>query len=331
MSTLLEAEHLTKIFTQRGKESFKAVDDVSFTLKPGETLGIVGESGSGKSTLAKMITRLTDITEGTLKFEGKDITRLKHNQLKDVYGNIQMVFQNPVGSFDPRRTLGDGIGESLRNRGMKKADIEKRVAELLEQCGLSSEFAKRYPHEVSGGQCQRAAIARALAVEPKVLICDEATSALDVTIQKQIMELLEELKEKHGLSFIFICHNLALVQMFCDRVLVLYEGKVVESGLQETGGCCIFIECRKRFVWVRKDTTYLAGLFYYRKVFHKTLISCKIGMAEYPPGELVKALKSDRIILAGRQEKGRKCEFLYIVTCKTSTKFTCEIFYGKQL
>ena len=153
MSTLLEAEHLTKIFTQRGKESFKAVDDVSFTLKPGETLGIVGESGSGKSTLAKMITRLTDITEGTLKFEGKDITRLKHNQLKDVYGNIQMVFQNPVGSFDPRRTLGDGIGESLRNRGMKKADIEKRVAELLEQCGLSSEFAKRYPHEVSGGQC----------------------------------------------------------------------------------------------------------------------------------------------------------------------------------
>lgn len=121
----------------------------------------------------------------------------------------------------------------LRNRGMKKADIEKRVAELLEQCGLSSEFAKRYPHEVSGGQCQRAAIARALAVEPKVLICDEATSALDVTIQKQIMELLEELKEKHGLSFIFICHNLALVQMFCDRVLVLYEGKVVESGLPD--------------------------------------------------------------------------------------------------
>lgn len=144
-----------------------------------------------------------------------------------------MVFQNPVGSFDPRRTLGDGIGESLRNRGMKKADIEKRVAEFLEQCGLSSEFAKRYPHEVSGGQCQRAAIARALAVEPKVLICDEATSALDVTIQKQIMELLEELKEKHGLSFIFICHNLALVQMFCDRVLVLYEGKVVESGLPD--------------------------------------------------------------------------------------------------
>ena len=193
MSILLEAEHLTKIFTQRGKNPFKAVNDVSFTLKKGETLGIVGESGSGKSTIAKLLTRLTDITEGTLKFEGKDITRLKQSQLKEVYGDIQMVFQNPVGSFDPRRTLGDGIGESLRNRGMKKADVEKRVAELLEQCGLE----------------------------------------MDVTIQKQIMELLKDLKEKKGLSFIFICHNLALVQMFCDRVLVLYEGKVVESGIPD--------------------------------------------------------------------------------------------------
>lgn len=220
------------IYPER-KKSLKAVNDVSFTLKKGETLGIVGESGSGKSTIAKLITRLTDITEGTLKFEGKDITRLKQSQLKEVYGDIQMVFQNPVGSFDPRRTLGDGIGESLRNRGMKKADVEKRVAELLEQCGLEKEYAKRYPYEVSGGQCQRAAIARALAVEPKVLICDEATSALDVTIQKQIMELLEDLKEKKGLSFIFICHNLALVQMFCDRVLVLYEGRVVESGIPD--------------------------------------------------------------------------------------------------
>ena len=226
----MEAEHLTKVFTQRGKAPFKAVDDVSFTLKAGESLGIVGESGSGKSTLAKMLTRLTDISEGTLKFQGKDITKRKQRQLKEVYGNIQMVFQNPVGSFDPRRTLGDGIGESLRNRGMKKTEVTKRVKELLEQCGLDGEFAGRYPHEVSGGQCQRAAIARALAVEPKVLICDEATSALDVTIQKQIMELLEELKDTHGLSFIFICHNLALVQSFCDKVLVLYDGKVVESG-----------------------------------------------------------------------------------------------------
>ena len=233
MGIILEAEHLTKIFVRKGRVPLKAVDDVSFQLKEGETIGIVGESGSGKSTLAKLLTRLTDISSGTLKFEEKDITSLKAKELKNVYGNIQMVFQNPVSSFDPRRTLGDGIGESLRNRGMKKADIDRRVKEVLEQAGLDHEFATRYLHEVSGGQCQRAAIARALAVEPKVLICDEATSALDVTIQKQVMELLQELKEQHGLSFIFICHNLALVQMFCDRVLVMYQGRIVESGTTE--------------------------------------------------------------------------------------------------
>ena len=230
MSVILEAEHLTKIFTRRGSEPLKAVDDVSFQLRSGETLGIVGESGSGKSTLAKMLTRLTDVSSGTLKVEEKDITSLKRRELREMYGTIQMVFQDPVSSFDPRKTLGYGIGESLRNRGMKKTEVDERVKQALEQCGLSSEFADRYPHEVSGGQCQRAAIARALIVEPKILICDEATSALDVTIQKQIMELLQELKEKRGLSFIFICHNLALVQEFCDRVLVLYDGKNVEEG-----------------------------------------------------------------------------------------------------
>ena len=230
MSIILEAEHLTKVFTTKGKEVLKAVDDVSFQLKAGEILGIVGESGCGKSTLAKLITRLTDLTSGTLIFDGKDITNLSGRELKHFYGKIQMVFQNPLTSFDPRRTLGDGIGESLRNRGMKKEERNRRITEVLEQAGLSAVFADRYPHEVSGGQCQRAAIARALAVEPAILICDEATSALDVTIQKQIMDLLLELKEKQGLSFIFICHNLALVQMFCDRVLVLYDGKVAESG-----------------------------------------------------------------------------------------------------
>ena len=230
MSVILEAEHLTKIFTKRGSEPLKAVDDVSFQLRSGETLGIVGESGSGKSTLAKMLTRLTDISSGTLKVEEKDITSLKRRELREMYGTMQMVFQDPVSSFDPRKTLGYGIGESLRNRGMKKTEVDESVKQALEQCGLSREFADRYPHEVSGGQCQRAAIARALIVEPKILICDEATSALDVTIQKQIMELLQELKEKRGLSFIFICHNLALVQEFCDRVLVLYDGKNVEEG-----------------------------------------------------------------------------------------------------
>ena len=211
----------------------QAIKGISFEVNQGEVIALIGANGAGKTTTLHTVTGLISPKSGQVLFEGKDITRLKQSQLKEVYGDIQMVFQNPVGSFDPRRTLGDGIGESLRNRGMKKADVEKRVAELLEQCGLEKEYAKRYPHEVSGGQCQRAAIARALAVEPKVLICDEATSALDVTIQKQIMELLKDLKEKKGLSFIFICHNLALVQMFCDRVLVLYEGKVVESGIPD--------------------------------------------------------------------------------------------------
>ena len=230
MSILLEAEHLTKTFTQRGKNPLKAVKDVSFTLKKGETLGIVGESGSGKSTIAKLITRLTDITEGTLKFEGKDITRLKQSQLKEVYGDIQMVFQNPVGSFDPRRTLGDGIGESLRNRGMKKADVEKRVAELLEQCGLEKEYAKRYPHEVSGGQCQRAAIARALAVEPKVLICDEATSALDPQTTEAILKLLKKINREMGVTILLITHQMQVVQMICNKVAVMEKGQVIEAG-----------------------------------------------------------------------------------------------------
>lgn len=229
---ILEAEHLKKVFTSH-KKSFTAVDDVSFELKRGECLGIVGESGSGKSTIAKMITRLLDMTEGKVTLFGKDITDAKGKDLKEVYKSIQMVFQMPMESFDPRCTLGDGIGESLRNLGMSRSETRRKVEELLVTCGLTPEFADRYPHQVSGGQCQRAAIARALAVDPALLICDEATSALDVTVQKQVLELLIELKEKKNLSFLLICHDLALVQAFCDKVLVLYHGKVVERGTPE--------------------------------------------------------------------------------------------------
>lgn len=226
---VLEAEHLKKVFTSH-KKSFTAVDDVSFELKRGECLGIVGESGSGKSTIAKMITHLLDMTEGRVTLLGKDITHAKGKDLRETYKNIQMVFQMPMESFDSRRTLGDGIGESLRNQGMSRSETRKKVQELLLTCGLTSEFADRYPHQVSGGQCQRAAIARALAVDPAILICDEATSALDVTVQKQVLELLLQLKMKKNLSFLLICHDLALVQAFCDNVLVLYQGKVVERG-----------------------------------------------------------------------------------------------------
>lgn len=226
---ILEAQHLKKVFIS-GKKSMTAVDDVSFELRQGECLGIVVESGSGKSTIVKMITHLQSITEGNVILKGKDITNVKGKELREVYKDIQMVFQMPMESFDPRCTLGDGIGESLRNMGLSRKETRERVEKLLERCGLDKEYADRYPHQVSVGQCQRAAIARALAVEPSVLICDEATSALDVTVQKQILKLLMELKQKENFSFLLICHDLALVQAFCDRVLVLYHGETVESG-----------------------------------------------------------------------------------------------------
>ena len=230
--TILKAEHLTKTFIS-GKKTLTAVDDVSFELKQGECLGIVGESGSGKSTIAKMLTHLESITDGKVILKGKDITNIKGKELREIYRDIQMVFQMPMESFDPRCTLGDGIGESLRNMGISRTETRRKVEELLERCGLEKEYADRYPHQVSGGQCQRAAIARALAVNPSILICDEATSALDVTVQKQIMELLQKLKKENQLSFLFICHDLALVQLFCDRVIVMHDGHVEEEGTPE--------------------------------------------------------------------------------------------------
>ena len=229
---ILKAEHLKKVFIS-GKKSMTAVDDVSFGLERGECLGIVGESGSGKSTIARMLTHLEPVTDGQIFLKGKDITHARGKALRDIYQDIQMVFQMPMESFDPRCTLGDGIGESLRNMGISKKETRNRVEKLLLTCGLTPEYADRYPHQVSGGECQRAAIARALAVEPKVLICDEATSALDVTVQKQIMELLQKLKKENQLSFLFICHDLALVQMFCDRVIVMHDGHVEEEGTPE--------------------------------------------------------------------------------------------------
>ena len=229
---ILKAEHLKKVFIS-GKRAFTAVEDVSFELKRGQCLGIVGESGSGKSTIAKMITHLLDLTDGKITLMGRDITNVRGKELRGIYRDIQMVFQMPVESFDPRHTLGDGIGESLRNIGISRRETKKRTEELLVKCGLIPEFASRYPHQVSGGQCQRAAIARALAVEPSILICDEPTSALDVTVQRQVLELLMDLKEKEGLSYLLISHDLALVQAFCDDVLVLYRGKIAEQGVPD--------------------------------------------------------------------------------------------------
>lgn len=230
MEPILKVEALTKTFS--GQREIAAVNRISFELFPGECLAIIGESGSGKTTAVNMISRLTDVTAGSIFLEGQEITHRKGKQLWEVYRQMQMVFQTPTDSFDPRRTLGDGIGESLRNAGLTRKETQKRVEALLEKCGLPGEFANRYPHQVSGGQCQRAAIARALAIEPKLLICDEATSALDVTVQKEIISLLNELRKQRGknLSILFICHDISLVQQFCDRVLVMYRGEIVEEG-----------------------------------------------------------------------------------------------------
>lgn len=233
MEPILEVKNLTKTFVKEGQSDFTALSNVSFQLYPGETLGIVGESGSGKSTLARAVSRLIPVTDGRIIMKGQDMTRVKGKGLRSFYKEMQMVFQAPVTSFDPRKTLGHGISESLRNHGVSRAEAAKRAAELLVQCGLPAEYAGRYPHEVSGGQCQRAAIARALAMEPEILICDEATSALDVTVQQQVMELLKSLRKEKNLSYIFICHNLGLVQSFCDRLLVMYDGKIVEEGTPE--------------------------------------------------------------------------------------------------
>ena len=233
MEPVLQARNLTKVFSSPGRKDFAAVNHVSFDLFPGECLGVIGESGSGKTTLANMIARLTDPTEGSIILHGRDITRAKGAELRRVYGELQMVFQTPVESFDPRRTLGDGIGESLRNRGVSVSDAKKEVARLLELCGLSADFAGRYPHQVSGGECQRAAIARAIALKPSVLICDEATSALDVTIQAEILSLLADLRRELNMSYLFICHDIALVQAFCNRALVMYRGGVVEEGIPD--------------------------------------------------------------------------------------------------
>ena len=233
---LLRVDHLKKYFPIKRGIFFKreigrvhAVDDVSIEIKAGETLGLVGESGCGKSTLGRCIIRLLDLTSGSVTFDGRDISRLSRRALRPIRGELQMVFQDPYASLNPRKRVGTIIGDPLRIHGSKnRKQIRDRVRELLDLVGLSPEHINRYPHEFSGGQRQRIGVARALALHPKLIIADEPVSALDVSIRAQVINLLDDLQDELGLTYIFIAHDLGVVRHVSDRIAVMYLGKIVE-------------------------------------------------------------------------------------------------------
>lgn len=213
----------------------RAVDGVSFTIGERETLGLVGESGCGKSTVGRTILRLIPATSGEMRFEGEDVFAADRRRMKQLRRQMQIIFQDPVGSLNPRMTVGRIIGEPMQvHRLAKGSELEDRVATLLKKVGLAPDHAARYPHEFSGGQRQRIGIARALALEPRFIVCDEPVSALDVSIQSQILNLLNDLQDEFGLSYLFIAHNLAVVEHFCDRVAVMYLGRIVEMADRDT-------------------------------------------------------------------------------------------------
>ena len=236
MSALLKVRDLVKRFPVRrgflgrGGEQVHAVDGVSFDLQAGQTLGVVGESGCGKSTMGRCILRLIEPTDGQVIFDGQDVTAMNGDELRKLSRQMQIIFQDPFASLNPRMTVGAIVGEGLviHKLASRRDDITDRVAQLLATVGLSKDHMRRYPHEFSGGQRQRIGIARALAVEPRLIVCDEAVSALDVSIQAQVINLLEDLQEQLGLTYVFIAHDLSVVEHASDRVAVMYLGRMVE-------------------------------------------------------------------------------------------------------
>lgn len=229
MTPILELRNIQKSYRRRGERQ-QVLHGINLTIAPGECVGLVGRSGCGKSTLIKIIARLIDADDGTLLFDGEDVTQAKGAALRHLYDRLQIIFQLPQASFDPRHTIGWSIAEPLRAHGLSPADCHARVLSLLAQVGLPKAHAGRYPHEVSGGECQRASIARALALSPALLICDEATSALDVTVQQDIIALLRRLIADQQMACLFVTHDLALLPQIADRIVVLANGIVAESG-----------------------------------------------------------------------------------------------------
>lgn len=237
---LIEIKNLKKYFTQKSGlikkqiKEVKAVDDVSLYIKKGETLGLVGESGCGKSTLGRTLIRLYDVTDGEILFDGEDISKKSEKELKSFRKRTQTIFQDPYASLNPNMTVKEIIKEPLEiHTNLSKDEKDKVVYEMLEKVGLNKEHADRYPHEFSGGQRQRIGIARALSVKPDFIFCDEPISALDVSIQAQIINLLEDLQKELGITYLFIAHDLSMVKHISDRVCVMYLGKVVEVGSSE--------------------------------------------------------------------------------------------------